>query len=110
MAKEPKRAATDAALADVPYEGLVSELDGVVKKLEAGELSLEESLRAFERGVKLAQAAEGRLDSAEQRVELLLQGDKTAPLPAHDEGAPAKGGQAAGQREPPGDDEDGVPF
>jgi exodeoxyribonuclease VII small subunit len=95
MAEGPK-IAND--LDGLPYERLVAELDGVVKKLEAGELSLEESLAAFERGVLLAQAAEGRLDAAEQRVEVLLHGDRTAPL----------GGEASGVAEAEADDE--VPF
>jgi exodeoxyribonuclease VII small subunit len=55
------------------YEKLIEELDGVVQRLEAGDLPLEESLRAFERGVRLAQAAERQLDRAEHRVEVLLQ-------------------------------------
>lgn len=110
MAKE-KRPAEDPGLAEVPYEGLVAELDGVVKRLEAGELSLEESLRAFERGVKLAQAAESRLDAAEQRVEVLLQGDKTAPLPPMEEGAaPRRAAAPASKPVAPDDGEDDVPF
>lgn len=100
MAKEPKRAEAGAGdLDELPYERLVAELDGVVRRLEAGELSLEDSLAAFERGVLLAQAAEGRLDAAEQRVEVLLHGDRTGPLP----------GEAPGGAAPTaGDDE--VPF
>jgi len=70
---------------DLAYEQIVDQLDGVVRQLEAGELSLEDSLRAFERGVQLAQAAERRLDSAEARVEMLLQGDRVQPLPAEPE-------------------------
>lgn len=101
MAKESKRAET-AGLEGLPYEKLVTELDGVVRRLEAGELSLEDSLAAFERGVLLARAAEERLDAAEQRVEVLLHGDRTEPLPAGDVGnPPAVGGETA-------DDE--VPF
>ena len=97
MAKEPKRAEA-AGLDELPYEKLVAELDGVVRRLEAGELSLEDSLAAFERGIRLAQVAEGRLDAAEQRVEILLHGERTGPLPG---GEAAAGGEAA-------DDE--VPF
>lgn len=74
-------------LDDLAYETLIDELDGVVRQLEASELTLEESLQAFERGVKLAKAAEGRLDQAEQRVEVLTQGDRTQPLPSQDGGA-----------------------
>jgi exodeoxyribonuclease VII small subunit len=43
-----------------------------VAELESGELPLEQSLRLFEEGTKLARAAQRRLDEAEQRVEELL--------------------------------------
>jgi exodeoxyribonuclease VII small subunit len=105
MAKEPKRAeGGPAGLDELPYERLGAELEGVVKRLEAGDLSLADSLAAFERGVRLAQAAEGRLDAAEQRVEVLLHGDRTGPLPGE---APA-GASAAPATEDDADDE--VPF
>ncbi len=41
-------------------------------RLEGGELPLEESLKLFEEGVRLARTAEARLDAAEKRVEELL--------------------------------------
>lgn len=105
MTKNPKAVPEDAqALDDLAYERLVEDLDGVVRQLEAGELSLEDSLRAFERGVQLAQAAERRLDSAEARVEMLLQGDRVQPLPA--EAEPAK----PAQRAPVLSDDDDLPF
>jgi len=65
----------------MPYEKLVEKLDEVVQRLESGELSLEESLQAFETGMRIARAAERQLDRAEQRVELLLLDGKTEPLP-----------------------------
>lgn len=80
-----------------PYERIVEELDQVVQQLEAGDLPLEESLRAFERGVKLAAAAEARLEQAEQRVEV-LQGDRTVPLPPL-ENAPGSRRTAAAEDE-----------
>lgn len=64
-----------------PYERLVEELDVVVRDLESGQLSLEESLRAFEKGVRLAKAAEQQLDRAEHRVEVLLQEGRSETLP-----------------------------
>lgn len=84
MTQEP--GTTEPTLEDLAYEQIVEELDGVVRQLEAGELSLEQSLDAFERGVQLARAAERRLDEAEQRVEILLQGDRTQALPAEGRG------------------------
>lgn len=72
---------SEETLEGLAYEKLIEELDGVVKILEGGELPLEESLRAFERGVRLAHEAERQLDRAEHRVELLLQGGKTQAFP-----------------------------
>ena len=55
------------------FEELLVELEQVVKRLELGEQSLEESLADFERGVSLAHRADGILDKAENRVEQLLE-------------------------------------
>lgn len=57
---------------DLPFEDALDELEQIVKKLEAGELSLEDSLGAFEKGVELAKLCHERLDEAEKKVELLL--------------------------------------
>lgn len=107
MTKDPRQVqGGEASVVDeLAYEQLVEELDGVVRQLEAGELTLEDSLRAFERGVKLAQAAERRLDTAEQRVEVLLQGDRVQPLPAADGES-----QRPTQRAAPPVEDDDIPF
>ncbi|KAF0218309.1 MAG: exodeoxyribonuclease VII small [Geobacteraceae bacterium] len=54
------------------FETSLKKLEEVVKKLEGGELSLEDSLKAFEEGVKHAAFCSRKLDEAERRVELLL--------------------------------------
>jgi exodeoxyribonuclease VII small subunit len=54
------------------FETALKKLEEVVKRLEGGELSLDESLKAFEEGVKLAGFCSGKLNEAEKRVELLL--------------------------------------
>jgi len=54
------------------FETALKKLEDVVKKLEGGELSLDESLKAFEEGVKLAGFCSGKLNEAEKKVELLL--------------------------------------
>jgi len=56
----------------VRFEDGLAELEGTVRKLEQGELPLEESLAAFERGMTLVRALGAKLDAVEQRVELLL--------------------------------------
>ena len=61
------------------FESAVGELETIVKNLESGELSLEESLQLFERGVQLSRFCHGRLEDAERRIELLTdRGDRTA--------------------------------
>lgn len=57
------------------FEKSLDELEALVRNLEQGELSLEHSLAAFERGVKLTRACQQALKSAEQRVEQLVQND-----------------------------------
>ena len=54
------------------FESLMNDLSGIVQKLESGELSLEDSLDSFERGMELAKQGNQILDAAEQKVELLL--------------------------------------
>lgn len=54
------------------FEKAFSQLQEIVKKLESGELSLEESLKAFEEGVKFTRFCQDSLSSAEQKVEQLL--------------------------------------
>ena len=54
------------------FETALKKLEEVVKKLEGGELSLDDSLKAFEEGVKLAGFCSGKLNEAEKKVELLL--------------------------------------
>ena len=57
---------------ELSFEASVERLTVIVKQLESGELSLEESLRLDEEGVQVLRVANGRLDAAEKRVEELL--------------------------------------
>jgi exodeoxyribonuclease VII small subunit len=54
------------------FEEALGRLEDIVKKMEAGDMTLEESLKAFEEGIKLARLCSRRLDEAERRVEVLL--------------------------------------
>ena len=58
--------------AKITFEAALEKLQISVKKLESGELSLEESLRLFEEGVRLTRVCQEHLQAAEQRVELLM--------------------------------------
>lgn len=54
------------------FETSLKKLEDIVKRLETGSLTLEDALKAFEEGVKHAAFCSGKLDEAEQRVEILL--------------------------------------
>jgi exodeoxyribonuclease VII small subunit len=62
---------TDEASDDLSLEGSLAELERIVRALEEGEFTLEESLKAFERGVSLVRRCNALLDGAEQRIEIL---------------------------------------
>lgn len=53
------------------FEAALAELESIVHKLEQGDLSLEESLRQFERGVALTRNCQKALRQAEQRIRVL---------------------------------------
>ncbi len=53
------------------FEQALAGLTGLVEKLESGELPLEESVAAFEQGVKLSRRCEALLDQADQRLQVL---------------------------------------
>lgn len=85
--KDQNISETDEALKSITFETALEELQGVVKKLESGELSLEQALQQFERGVKLTRACQERLVAAEQKVEILMKATadgqvETQPFPA----------------------------
>ena len=67
------------------FEQILARLQQVVERLESGELPLEESLSAFEEGIRLSRLGSERLDSAERRVEELLADGTTRPLSDADE-------------------------
>jgi exodeoxyribonuclease VII small subunit len=55
------------------FESALQELETLVEKMEQGELSLEDSLQHFERGVNLSRTCQQALKAAEQKVEILMQ-------------------------------------
>ncbi|MBX3268566.1 MAG: exodeoxyribonuclease VII small subunit [Acidobacteria bacterium] len=54
------------------FEESLDQLEAIVRKLEDGDLPLEESLELFEKGVKLSRDCKERLASAERRIEVLM--------------------------------------
>ncbi len=59
----------------VDFEASLEELEGLVERMEEGELSLEESLKTYERGIALSRACQKSLDTAEQRIQILSEKD-----------------------------------
>ena len=70
---------TDTSIKD--FETAIAELESVVKKLEEGDLPLEQSLSLYERGVQLARFCHERLEAAERRIELLNERGELKPAP-----------------------------
>ena len=54
------------------FERSLAELESIVARLEQGELSLEESLQQFERGIGLTRTCQSALQQAEQKIEILM--------------------------------------
>jgi exodeoxyribonuclease VII small subunit len=54
------------------FEDELADLEGIVSEIDSGELSLEESIAAFERGVALVRSLNQKLDEVERRVEVLI--------------------------------------
>lgn len=62
MAQDPK---------EIAFETALKKLEGIVQNLESGELSLEDALKQYEEGVRMADACAKRLSEAEKRIEVL---------------------------------------
>jgi len=62
------------------FESQLAELEKVVEKLERGDLSLEESVTLFERGVHLSNACKKQLSNAESRIQVLLEPEEDGPV------------------------------
>jgi len=58
---------------EMSFEESLVELEGIVEKLEKGQLSLDESLMLFEKGIKLVRECNDKLKSAQQKVEQLIE-------------------------------------
>ena len=58
------------------FEKHLSELESLVEKMESGSLSLEDSLKAFEQGIKMTRECQTALDTAEQKVKMLIEQDQ----------------------------------
>ena len=64
------------------FEAAIAELESIVKKLEEGDLPLEQSLALYERGVQLSRFCHGRLEDAERRIDILTDRGELRAAPA----------------------------
>ena len=67
-------ASNDAAPAPVRFEAALAELEGIVARMESGELPLEQALAAYKRGAELLQFCQTALKDAQQQVQILEAG------------------------------------
>ncbi len=79
---------TESTAPEIDFEATLKELEELVKQMESGELGLEESLSAFERGVKLTRQCQAALKNAELRVRALTENDDFEDLDAEHPGEP----------------------
>jgi len=70
---------------EMKFETALDKLEEIVRKLEQGDLPLDDSLKLFEEGVGLARFCGTKLDAAERRIEILMKAEggetRTAPFP-----------------------------
>ena len=82
--------AKTTAKKSVDFEEALDQLEELVEDMENGDLSLEESLKAFEQGIKLTRECQSALTQAEQKVQMLIEENgklKSVPLDDEDDAA-----------------------
>lgn len=67
-------------IAELSFEQALRELEGVVRRLESGDVPLDESIDLYERGEKLRNACQARLDAAQARIEKIVAGVDGKPM------------------------------
>ena len=81
----PENGPDSPAADNFEFEHALNQLEQLVLRMESGELSLQDSLQAFEQGVKLTRQCQQALSSAEQRVQILMeQNGQSVAYPFHD--------------------------
>ena len=71
---------SNAMAEKITFEAAVTRLDEIVRLLERGEVSVEESLKLFEEGASLMKKCSVILDKAEQKVTLIMKGEDGTPV------------------------------
>jgi exodeoxyribonuclease VII small subunit len=75
MEKKKTAKSTPEKSAAMNFEKALKELEEIANSLEEGELSLDESIRQFEKGMQLSKFCRQKLDEAERKIEILQKGD-----------------------------------
>jgi exodeoxyribonuclease VII small subunit len=78
------------------FEQALAELEGLVERLERGDLPLDEALQAFERGVALTRHCQTSLQAAQQKVEILLKRSGQAQVAPFEDSADAAAADPTG--------------
>jgi exodeoxyribonuclease VII small subunit len=66
-------------IASLSFEDALAELEQIVRRLEAGQVKLDEAIQCYERGARLKRHCEQKLNEAQQRVERIVIGPGGAP-------------------------------
>ncbi|HEX4154690.1 MAG TPA: exodeoxyribonuclease VII small subunit [Acidobacteriaceae bacterium] len=88
------------------FEEQLAELERIVDQLERGDLTLEQSITLFERGVQLSNACKTQLSAAESRIQVLLDPDRKGPARVEDLALAVEEGEDEEQNESEEDSEE----
>ena len=80
MPKKTSKKSTTKKSKPLDFEKALKELESLVETMEQGEISLEDSLKQFERGVDLTRQCQTALKEAEQKVQILINKSEQAEL------------------------------
>lgn len=75
---------TRKTITTIDFEHALAELSKIVEQMERGELTLEQSLSYYERGIELTQQCQKALHTAQQRIEILKTKNNTTSLETFD--------------------------
>ena len=69
---------TKKAAPNISFEDALTELEEIAMRLEDGELGLDDSIKEFENGIKLARICHDKLEEAERKIEILQKGENSS--------------------------------
>lgn len=67
-------------MAKEKFEDALEKLEDIVRKMEAGEMPLDDALKSFEEGIKLIRFCSSKLEDTQRRVEMLLEKENSIQL------------------------------